>query len=280
MPNALAGIASLLWGCADFFGGIAARGWGVQRVGVVAQSVGLAVVALALLFVPADPSANDLLWGVAAGVASAIGLATLYRSLAIGPMNVAAPTTAVVGAAVPTAVGLIGGERPGPWALLGVLLAVVAVALVGFTSAGETERRDGSGPVILLAASAGLSLGVMSACFAQTSTASGLWPVGTARLVASVLLAGSMLVVRGAHAGWPTRGVKFAVAAGAADVGATISIALALQRGSLILVGVLGSLFPVATVLLARFVLRETIGRAQFVGLGCAVVAVALITLA
>ncbi len=278
MPNALAGLASLLWGCSDFFGGLAAKSWVVQRVGVVMQAVSLAIISVLLVVFPADPSASDLGWGLVAGVVSAVGITLLYRSLAIGPMHVVAPTTAVVGAMSNVIIGVIGGERPSALTTAGVCLALVAVALVGspspaVVSAGRSSRR-----VVLMAAGAGLALGVLNASFAATSTDSGLYPVGVSRLVALVLLGVAALVTaRDA----PVRGegaIGWSMAAGVADVGATICIALALQRGSLVLVGVLGALFPAVTVLLARAFLAERMGRWQLVGLVCAIVAVALMS--
>lgn len=278
MPNALAALASILWGCSDFFGGVAAKSWVVQRVGVVVQAVSLAIVTAILIVVPAEPRPSDLGWGLVAGVVTAVGITLLYRSLAIGPMHVVAPTTAVVGATINVLIGVIGGERPSTMTTIGVLLALASVGLVGSSSPraqpfGTTSRR-----VVLMAAGAGLSLGVLSASFAATSPASGLYPVGVSRLVALVLL--SVAALATARGGPVAAGgaIRWAMAAGVADVGATICIALALQRGSLVLVGVLGALFPAVTVLLARAFLAERMGRGQLVGLACAIVAVALMS--
>src|SRR5687768_6400696 len=248
MPIALAGLASVLWGTADFLGGLAASGWRAERVAAISQVVGL------------------------------VGAPRLYRSLAIGPMNVAAPTIAVVAAMVPAAIGLVRGERPGALALAGVALAIVAVALVGGASVpGPTEPRP-SIRVLGLAVAAGATLGLANVAFAQTSEGSGLWPVTTTKLVAGIVLGSVVLATRtsdGAKA--PGRNVRLALWTGLVDVAATTSLALALQRGSLVLVSVLGSLFPAVTVVLARFVLAERIGRVQAVGLALAIGAVAMI---
>jgi drug/metabolite transporter (DMT)-like permease len=129
-----------------------------------------------------------------------------------------------------------------------------------------------------MAAGAGLALGVLNASFAATSPSSGLYPVGVSRLVALLLLGVTTLVTA---RDVPSRGegaIAWAMAAGVADVGATICIALALQRGSLVLVGVLGALFPAVTVLLARAFLAERMGRWQLLGLVLAIAAVALMS--
>src|SRR5262245_45810450 len=122
MPNFFAAVASTLWGGADFFGGMASKRIRVQRVGVIAQATGLIAVFVALLVIQAHPQPPDLLWGAAAGVATAGGVLMLYGALAIGPMYVAASLTAVVGALTNASIGLVNGERPGAAPLAGVVL--------------------------------------------------------------------------------------------------------------------------------------------------------------
>jgi drug/metabolite transporter (DMT)-like permease len=275
MPSALAAFASFAWGCSDFLGGIAAKRLDVKRVGMLAQTAGLVVILISLWLVPADPRSRDLVWGLPAGVATAAGVMMLYAALAIGPMNVAASITAVVGAAANAAIGLVGGERPDGLALVGIPLAVIAVVLVTSRPLGATGRPPRI--VILLAISAGISLGISNACFAATSPGSGSWPVAVSRLVATIILGIGAWTTKGAGR-WDPIGVRVSLAAGVVDVAATASIAYALQRAPQVLVGVLGSLFPVVTVFLARMVLGESMSRRQVIGLACAVAAVALIS--
>jgi drug/metabolite transporter (DMT)-like permease len=276
MPSLLAALASLLWGTSDFLGGLAAKGWPVQRVGVVVQSVSLAIVAVILTIVPADPRAADLGLGAIAGVATAIGIVLLYRGLAIGPMHVVAPTTAVVGATVNVVAGLLSGERPTAVMSVGVVLAILAVGLVGWSAPAGDQGDRPSRAAIRMAIGSGLCLGVLNICFAATETASGVWPVGVSRLVALILL-GTFVAIARPRAPSPARAApRWAVGAGVADVGATLSIALALQRGSLVVVSVLGALFPAVTVVLARAFLAERMNRLQLAGLVVAIAAVAL----
>jgi drug/metabolite transporter (DMT)-like permease len=193
-------------------------------------------------------------------------------------MNAAAPTVAVVAAVVPVAIGLVQGERPGVVALAGVALAVVAVALVGGASAPGPDEPRATARVLLIAVGAGVGLGLANAAFAQTSVGAGLWPVAAAKLVAGIVLWGYVFAApRPSDTPRARRNVTTAVWTGLVDAGATMSLALALQRGSLVVVSVLGSMFPAVTVVLARFVLRERIGRMQAVGLGLALAAVAMI---
>jgi len=97
MPLLLAGVTAALWGAADFLGGLSAASWRAMRAGAVAQAVGVAVLLPVLPFLETDRlTAADIGWGAGAGVGGALGITLLYRALATGPMNVAAPTTAVV----------------------------------------------------------------------------------------------------------------------------------------------------------------------------------------
>ena len=277
MPNLLAGFASLLWGTSDFLGGIAVRGRSAVRFGALTQPIGLAVVALVLVFAPADPSPADMLWGLAAGVATSTSLVTLYRSLAIGPMYVAAPIAAVGGCAVPVVIGLISGERPGTLALFGVLLGIVAVVLVGIQP-HEHERGTQIRHVIALSAAAGVVIGLAVACFAQTSPESGVWPFGASKLMAALILGSIALLSRRTEASTSKRNPWLVPAVGIGDAAATMLMLLALQRGSLVLVSVLGGLFPVVTVILARALLKQRFARIQLLGLAVAVLAVVMMT--
>jgi drug/metabolite transporter (DMT)-like permease len=279
MPAALAGVASVFWGASDFLGGLATTGWRAERVGALAQGVGFVALLVVAPFVTgAIAPSTDLAWGAAAGVSGAFGIALLYRSLAIGPMNAAAPTVAVVSALVPAVVGLVTGERPSAIALVGVVVAIVAVALVGGASRPGVGEPKATGRVLVLAALSGAGLGLANVCFAATDRASGLWPVVAEKGVSAVVLGALVLAWRASDRPRATaRTVRLAVATGASDAVATASVAVALQRGPLVLVAVLASLFPAVTVILARFVLTERIGRAQAVGLALALAAIAMI---
>jgi drug/metabolite transporter (DMT)-like permease len=221
---------------------------------------------------------TDLWWGAAAGVSGAFGIALLYRALAIGPMNAAAPTVAVVSAIVPAAVGLVQGERPSPIALAGVAVAIVAVALVGGASRPGVGEPRATGRVLALAALSGAGLGLANVCFAATDPASGLWPVVAEKIVSAAALGALIVAWRARERPRATaHTVRLTFGTGAFDAAATASVAVALQRGPLVLVSVLASLFPAVTVILARFVLTERIGRAQAVGLALAIAAIAMI---
>ena len=127
----LALASAAFYGAADFLGGTASRRADAVVVTFVAQAAGLIVLALLLPLLPSSsPLPSDYLWGIAAGVAGSVGVALLYRALALGTMSIVAPITAVCAAAVPVLVALALGERPGVYAALGIVLAAVAIVLL------------------------------------------------------------------------------------------------------------------------------------------------------
>ena len=120
----------MVFGTGDFFGGLATRRAPMLSVLVVSQGVGLVGMLAAALIAGGTPTGADLLLGAAGGLVGGAGVALLYRALATGTMALVAPVTGVVAAIVPVAVGIGAGERPALLQLLGIALAVVAVALL------------------------------------------------------------------------------------------------------------------------------------------------------
>lgn len=287
MAALLALSSALVYGAADFCGGLAARRISALTVVAASQMAGLALLLAVVGVFAGELTAAAFVAGAVAGVAGGIGVVLFYRGLAVGPMSVVAPVTAVVGAAVPVVVGLGLGERPGPFALSGIALALVAVALVAREEAPpgaprptrrppRGARRPGSG--LLLALGAGAGFGAFFVLLDRVPPDSGLWPLVGARS-GSLALVGLALLVRG-RALVPPRAVGGQIlAAGIGDSLANVLYLLAAQRGLLSLVAVLTSLYPASTVLLARVVLGERLGPVQRTGLGAAVVAVALVAL-
>jgi drug/metabolite transporter (DMT)-like permease len=274
----LALASAVVYGTADFLGGLASRRASVFGVVAVSQLVGLAALVALLPVLGGPVTATDLAWGAASGVAGATGLVIFFRTLARGVMSVVAPVTAVTAAAVPVLVGLLGGESIGPSATVGIALALAAVVLVsaeGGLSALRTARPDTIAPAL----AAGAAFGFFFVLLDLTSQDSGLTPLVTARLasvglVVVIALAGrqSLRVARTA--------LPLVAVSGVFDMTANALFLLATQQpGQLAITGVLASLYPVSTVVLAQVVLRERLAVAQVAGLGTAVAAVVLITL-
>lgn len=268
--------SSLAYGCADFLGGLGARRAHVLRTVLVAAPASLAVELLLWPVLGASFSPAAVGWGAASGVASAAAFALLYKTLAIGPMNVLSPVTALVSAALPVAVGLLQGERLGPAGLLGLPLALVAVLLVSAGHGAGSARP--SRTALLLAFGAGAAIALQLVFLHQAPSDSGVAPLIIGRAVSSaVTLAAAALLYRRLGPEKPAYAVS--AAAGVLDSVANLLFLLAARSGDLTVVAVVTALYPAGTVLLARGVLAERIHRGQLVGLGAAAVAVSLLAL-
>ncbi|WP_328908014.1 EamA family transporter [Streptomyces sp. NBC_00234] len=268
--------SSLAYGCADFLGGLGARKAHVLRTVMVAAPASLAVELLLWPVLGASFSPAALGWGAASGVASAAAFALLYKTLAIGPMNVLSPITALVSAALPVAVGLLQGEHLGTAGLLGLPLALVAVVLV---SAGHgTGSSRPSRTALLLALGAGAAIALQLIFLHQAPSDSGVAPLIIGRAVSSaVTLTAAGLLHR--RLGPEKPAYALSAAAGVLDSLANLLFLLAARSGDLTVVAVITALYPAGTVLLARSVLAERIHKGQIIGLGAAAVAVSLLAL-
>lgn len=284
-------LVALFYGSGDFFGGLAAKRSSSPSVVVGSFSVAWALLLLTTaiwgLFgdLP-EPEARDLWLGAATGVFGPIALALLYHGLASGRMSVVAPITAVVAAIVPLAWGLGSGERPSAIALGGVAVALVAVGLIAGAPTHEDHPEDAAvlpvravvGPACL----SGLGFGVIFILLGETSDDAGLWPLLVARPTAIVLTVSALAIaarrarrpvaaaVVPARAAWPT-----VATAGTFDITANAAYLAAANVGLLSIVAVLSSLYPAATVVLARVVLGERLHRIQVVGLALAAAGIA-----
>ena len=135
---------AVVYGAADFLGGLASRKTSVFGVVALSQMVGLVALLALLPWLGGPVEAADLWWGAAAGLAGAAGLVVFFRTLARGVMSVIAPVTAVTAAAVPVLVGLLAGDRIGVWSAVGIGLALAAVVLV--SAEGGLERAEPGPP--------------------------------------------------------------------------------------------------------------------------------------
>jgi drug/metabolite transporter (DMT)-like permease len=246
---------------------------------VVLVSYPIAMVLLAILavLVGGQISHGAVLWGALCGVSQAFGVWWFYAALGSGPISVVSPLTAVLVAGLPVGVGLALGERPGVIAAVGILVALVAVVLVSREASDEDVRAHRfTKTVAWLTVGSGIAFGLNFVLIDQAPREAGLWPLVFARVAATVLvvaiaaISGEMRAPTGAP-------LKLAVLAGVLDTGANVAMLLALQASLLSLSGVLMSLYPAATVLLAIVVLRERVTRWQALGMALAVGAVAMI---
>jgi drug/metabolite transporter (DMT)-like permease len=269
--------SGLFWGTGDFLGGLSSRRLPALAVTIWSQLAG----GLALLGVVAvsgqRPTVAGMAWGALAGICGGTALLLFYRGMAEGAMSIVAPVSAC-GAVVPVVVAFARGEWPGLPAFAGILAAVAGVVLVSRPPRG---RRGGALPLRLLAMSLGAALG-FGLFFVFVDVASSV-PGGTPLWAAAGVRAGSLTwltgitVVARRPLVWPGRRVGLVLLAGVLDTTANVLFAYASTLGNLGVVGVLGSLYPVATVLLARFVLAERLSGRQAAGVALALGGVALL---
>jgi drug/metabolite transporter (DMT)-like permease len=281
MFSLLALASAAFYGAADFIGGITSRRADTMAVVLVSQLAGLVMVALLLPVIGTPvPEVRDWIWGAVAGIAGGVGVALLYRALAIGVMSLVAPVTAVCAVAVPVivAVALL-GERPAWLASAGIAVALVAVVLVSQAPAA-TPSADSAAEVssrgLGLALMSGVAIGFFFVALARTSESAGLWPLLFARISSVVFFAAVMTAARRSPQ-MPRPVLALAIGGGVLDMVANLLYLLASRQGPLTLAVTLSSLYPASTVLLARIVLHERLSSRQWIGVGLALAAIVLI---
>lgn len=276
---------SLVYGFADFFGAVGAKRIPATKVTFISGVSGLALLLSLTFWFGADFSASAIGWGVAAGVASAVAMSTLYASLAIGPISILSPVSAVVSAIVPMIVGFVlDGDRFSPLGLAALGVILVAVFLVGFVPGAEVRLPSTKG--LLLGITAGAAIGVVLICLKQAPGDSGLAPVILLRAVSASLLGLAMVWTAlrqrsgGQTAGRASRNFLLAaIAAGLFDSSANALFLAAARLGSLTVVSVLTALYPLGTIILARLFLGERIAKTQVAGILLALGACAVLAL-
>jgi drug/metabolite transporter (DMT)-like permease len=267
------GLASAAsWGGGDFSGGLAARRANAFVVAGVSRAVGLSVqVGLALAVLEPAPPIRAVAWGIAAGVAGSIGLAALYRSLAIGRMGINSPLTAVLAAALPVLVAALSQGLPS-----GVRVVGFGLALAGVWCLSRPEGVSGAPRGLGLALLAGLGFGGFYVLIAQVRGASVFWPLTASTGTSFIVLLALALAGRRAWFAAPGA-LPISLLAGALDAGGNIFFVLAAHGGRLDVAAVLASLYPAVTVLMARLILKEHLNRLQAVGIGATLAAIPLI---
>ena len=270
----LALLSSVLWGTADFVGGTVSRRLPAPLVVGLSQFAGLLAISLVAATAGAlDAPTGYLPWAVGAGLAGLTGLVCFYAALAMGTMGIVSPIAAV-GVAVPVVVGIAQGERPGSLQVAGIVIAIAGIVLA---SGPELSGRAGAVP-LLLAAVAAVGFGLALLFIAKGSESSTLMTLVTMRATSVAVMALALGVMARRTLVRPTGGDYAVIAVvGLADVAANLTFGLASTRGLVSVVAVLGSLYPVATALLARFVHSERLAPLQVAGVSAALAGVACI---
>ncbi|MGW7257962.1 EamA family transporter [Streptomyces sp. NPDC054834] len=273
---------SLLWGLADFGGGLLTRRNPALSVVVLSQAIAAVVLGAIVVATGGWSEAGPRLWfAFAAGLVGPVALLSFYKALALGPMGVVSPL-ATLSVAVPVTVGLLLGERPGPAQVAGIAVAVTGVVLAGGPQLrGAPVQRQ----AILLTLVAALGFGTVFALIAEASTTvTGLFLALFVQRVTNVAAGGAALYVsvkRGAPAlpagGFPWAALPALAFVGLADVAANGTYSVAAQHGPVTVAAVLASLYPVVTALAARGFLHERLRAVQAAGAGLALLGTLLL---
>jgi drug/metabolite transporter (DMT)-like permease len=277
----LALAAAVLYGSADFLGGVGSRRASALSFLAISAPAGAVIMLVAAVAADGPVTAGRFGWGLAAGVASGAGVIVFFAGLAAGPISVVAPLSALGAALLPAGVALAEGEPLGAAVLAGAVLCLASVTLVSLEqrAAGPPGRRPAmSGVACGLAA--GVAFGLYLLFIRDAAQAGGLWPLAVSRCTASAI------VLTGAA--WPGhrpvrhsggRGLaRMALAAGAGDVAASLLYVLAVRSGPFALAVVITALYPAVTVLLARLVLGERMRAVQRAGLALGALGIILVT--
>ncbi|OLF17035.1 DMT family transporter [Actinophytocola xanthii] len=269
--------SALAYGASDFIGGVGSRRYSSWQVVLVGQAAGALAMLVAGLTLPGSPAAADFAWALLAGAGSATGSIFLLRGLASGRMGLVAPVSGVGAAVLPVLVGVALGERPSWLVWVGVLVALPGIWLVSRES--TSDRSASARRALVDGAVAGVGFGTLFIALAQISEEAGLLPLAANQLVGAIL---TILTATSLGQRWrPCRGViGWGSASGLLGASGTLAFMVATGMTSLAVAGVLASLYPAVTVLLAAGVLRERIDLGQRAGIAICTLAVAALALA
>jgi len=271
LPTAFSMAAVFAWGTSDFLGGYASRRANAFVVASVVNGSGWALMALFAWAIHSPlPPAHQMEWAMAGGAIGGTGLAIFYGALASGNMGLTAPVAALLGAAIPTAFGMMTEGLPPAINILGFALAGTGIWLISRTEDGTSARGIG------LAALAGIGFSGFYLCMRQAGDGSALW-LATSSRTGGLLATGVVVLFRRNFREITRTSASWAIVAGVLDVTGTALLVRASQVGRLDAAVVLTSLYPAITVLLARLVLKEHFTRWKAVGMVAALLAVPLV---
>ena len=276
MPILLALGSSLVWGVADFLGGFNTRRAALAAVTVVSQAAGFCALFVWFAVRGFDLGGASFALGLIGGIGGAIGLSAFYKALAVGTMSIVSPVTAC-GAVVPFALALARGERPSGWAVLGALVALVGAVLASAAeSRASGDRRLGALLAVVAAIAIGLFVYFLGLGGKHGDPFASLFGARVGSL--SLLVVGA-LVLRTSVV--PSRALLWPIAlVGLLDSAANVLFTFASRSGYLSVVSVLGSLYPIVTLLAAHVFLHERLTRVQRGGVALALAGVCVVAAA
>ncbi len=285
--------AAIIWGAADFAGGIGARYLRVYWLLAISHASSLiALVLLADFERQPMPDARILTYGLISGLAGGIALLVFYYALSLGSMGPTAAVTGLLTAALPVVFSLATIGAPSHRQLAGFVLAGGAIWLISSPSSTNEQVVEGQRKKLALAVISGVGFGIFLIALREANGGGLLWPLAASRVGSLVLaIAGGLILSRGHFIVEPEAGstgttmrkrlwigIGLALVAGAFDTSGNFFFVAATRIGRLDVASVLSSLYPASTILLAIWLLHERTNRRQALGMTAALVAVALIS--
>lgn len=276
-------LTAFSYGYADFVGAIAAKKVRALTVTTVAFSFGLLLAILFSLFAGASYNESVVLYGILAGICSAAAISFLYAALALGPISIVSPFTAVLSAIVPVIVDIAAGQALGELSLLAIVLILIAVVLVAFVPGQDVRLPTLRATIYSIGAGLGFAGTFVFIDAAPSDSGLGVLVVMRVigitilfALLAILLFSGKSKVLIEKEV-FALSTIWLVLLAGFGDVTGNLFFIIATREGALAIAAVLTSLYPVGTILLAKIFLKERIAISQNIGIVLAVGACALL---
>jgi drug/metabolite transporter (DMT)-like permease len=265
--------SALVWGTGDFCGGLASRRSNMFRVVFFSAVYGLIFLAVMAVVRGEGWVTRDIwVWGSLAGIAGVIGIGALYKGLSMGQAAVTAPTSAVVAVIMPLLYGIFDVGLPEPLRFVGMLTGIVGIGLV---SRSESSANGGSARGLPVALLSGVGFGGFFIFIARVPVGALFAPLAVSKAVAAIVAFGVIVVLRTPLDSPLSQ--PLTVLVGIFDAGGNILFLLAKNATRLDVAAVLSSMYPIATVALSIFILKESVVASQWIGIMLCLLSVALI---
>ena len=272
--------SALCWGVSDYLGGLKSRSLALLSVLLVSQFTGVLVLSMIVIVMGGEaPEGDRLLFAAGAGLGEVLGVAALYRGLAVGSMTIVAPVASIA-PVVPLLAGFALGEVPAPLQLAGLLFIIFGLVLTSRKPGAATLSGGASlGPSLFYGGVSALGFGVFFVLMDSASEGGVPWALFVARLTAVGVLAAALVFTR-SRIVLRSGDLPVTSLIGLLILGADVMYATATGIGLLGVVAVLGALHTVVTIFLARVFLNERIGRMQRFGVVACICGVLAVTAA
>lgn len=269
-------LAAASYGAADFFGGLASRKANPIRVTGIALFIGLLFLLIVSIFLQPEFSNQTILFGVLAGICSGLALTMFYAALALGPISIVSPLTAVAGAVLPVIVDVWLGQSLGTFTVLAIIIIVAAAGLVSVVPSKKVPLP--SLKALFLSMGGGAGFAGIFIFLDQTPADSGIAPLVVMRIVGVAMLGVAVIFVSRRDRRlerpkdtFPKILIGMIAISAVLDVSANLFFLIGTREGVLAIVAVVTSLYPIGTVALARIVLLEKLANLQWIGVGLAI---------